>query len=66
MKRFKFHQKITAIVVALFFIFQSMPEINKHTYTIGVDSYHYTCGCFGCWQTHLAVKCNSNSSICSY
>lgn len=48
-----------AIVLGFAFVLQSMSEINWHTYTTGVDSYHYQCGCFGCWPTHLSVKCSS-------
>lgn len=45
-------------MLALAFACQSMGEINWHTYTTGIDSYHYNCGCFGCYPTHLAVKCD--------
>lgn len=66
MKQFKFRHKIFAIAISLFFVFNSMSQINSHTYTTGIDSYHYSCGCFGCWQTHLAVKCDSSNRFCSY
>jgi hypothetical protein len=59
MKRFKLHHKAIAILVTLTFLFQSMSDINSHTYTTGIDSYHYQCGCFsGCHPDHLAVKCD--------
>ncbi len=60
MNKFSVKYKIIAFLLGLAFVFQSMSTINSHTYTTGVDSYHYTCGCFGCWPTHLAVKCGLN------
>ena len=62
MKKFSIKFKIVALVLVLAFVFQSMTEINSHTYTTGVDSYHYTCGCFGCWPSHLAISCDSHNS----
>lgn len=52
--------KICAFIIASVFVFNSLHEVNSHTYSTGIDSYHYECGCFGCWKTHLAVKCNTN------
>lgn len=62
MTKFSLRFKILALLLALAFICQSMESINSHTYTTGVDSYHYKCGCFGCYPTHLASQCNFKSS----
>ena len=61
MRKFTFKLKLLASSLALAFVFQSMESINSHSYTTGVDSCHYDCGCFGCYPTHLAVKCNNNN-----
>ena len=61
MKQFKLHHKIIAFLIAFAFVFQSMSQINSHSYTTGVFSYHYHCGCFGCFPSHLAVKCNESA-----
>ncbi len=45
MKQFKLHHKLFAILISLFFVFQTMYEINDHTYTIGVDHFNYYRGC---------------------
>jgi len=58
MKNFKLHHKIFAIVLATAFAFQSMPEINDHTYTLGIDNFHYSNSCVGIsLPSHLSNKC---------
>lgn len=52
------------MVLAFAFVFQSMVEINSHTYTNGVDSYHLTNGCISFTEDHLAVKCKFDN--CAY
>ncbi|WP_458626294.1 hypothetical protein [Winogradskyella sp. PC D3.3] len=59
MKKISLQYKIIALLLVLTFTFQSMETINNHTYNIGVDNYHYQCGCFGCYPTHLSMTCTS-------
>jgi hypothetical protein len=58
----KIISKSIAFTLTLLFVFNSLMEVNDHTYTIGVNNYHYTCGCFGCAPSHLSYKCNSTTS----
>ena len=60
MKKFSLKYKIVALLLVLAFTTQSMETINSHTYKVGVDSYHYECGCFGCYPTHLSATCKSD------
>ena len=60
MRKFSARYKILALLLVVAFTFQSMESINSHTYKTGVDSYHYHCGCFGCYPIHLAAKCDLN------
>lgn len=63
MKNVSIKYKTFAIVLTLSFTLQSLPEINEHAYTTGIDSFHYDCGCFGCWPTHLSQSCESEDVI---
>ena len=58
-KKFPFKFKLIAFVMIITFTFQSLHSINSHTYTAGVDNFHYTCGCFSCLPTHLNTSCTS-------
>ena len=57
-QKFSLQQKLIAIIFATILVVFPLGEINSHSYTTGVDSFHYKCGCFGCYAAHLSVKCN--------
>ncbi len=61
MKQFKLYHKIFALVIALFFVFNSMSQINSHSYTTGFSNVHQYCPdgitcCFGI-PTHMSYGC---------
>jgi hypothetical protein len=66
MRKFSVTYKIMALVLIFAFTFQTLESINSHTYKVGVDSYHYHCGCFGCYPAHLAAPCNLNNTHHSF
>tara|TARA_R100001377_G_scaffold56009_1_gene33269 strand:+ start:2034 stop:2225 length:192 start_codon:yes stop_codon:yes gene_type:complete len=45
MKKIKLQHKMIAIVLTTVFTFQSMSQINEHTYKIGLDNIHIHGGC---------------------
>lgn len=64
MKSFKFHYKIIAVVLTIAFAFQSMAQVNEHTYTTGYSNIHndsksgFTCFFSGSYSTiHMAYDC---------
>lgn len=62
MERFKLQHKIVAIILILVFSFQSLHQINSHTYTIGFENFHYKCPdgitcCFGIPLSHSSYNC---------
>lgn len=60
MKSFKLHHKIIATVIALSFTFQSMTEINSHTYSNESVFIHSgpRISCLFRTQTHISYFCD--------
>lgn len=58
MKSFKLHHKIIATVIALSFTFQSMTEINRHTYSNESVFIHYESSCLIQIPTHISYFCD--------
>lgn len=61
MKQFKLRYKLFVIIIALVFVFQSLSEINSHTYTTGFSNVHTYCPqgitcCFGI-PSHMSYEC---------
>lgn len=61
-RKFSLKFKIIAFVLIFAFVFQSMEEINSHTYKLGIDNNHYLYSFAGCFPVHLASNCKSSSS----
>lgn len=50
--------KLVAIVLSLVFTSTTLNTIDSHAYTTGVNNYHISCGCFGCWPSHINYSCD--------
>jgi len=60
MKRFKLYQKVIAIAFALFFVFQTMSQINSHAFSNNGGV--YICGPSDCLDqspNHLSYYCDN-------
>lgn len=62
MKKFSIRFKIVGLILALAFVFQSLQSINRHTYTVGFENFHYKCPdglycCFGIPFSHSSYNC---------
>lgn len=61
MEKVSISHRIIAVIMVAFLVFQSMPEINSHTFSTGFSNVHqkinYTC--FGAWYyfDHFAYEC---------
>ncbi|WP_299886599.1 hypothetical protein [uncultured Lacinutrix sp.] len=64
MKLFSLKYKVTAIILAFTFVSLSLHSISSHTYTTGIDNYHYEPNChIGAFKTHLSQNCINKNSV---
>lgn len=58
MNKISIKYKITAIILSIAFIFQSLQSINEHTYKSTGVSIHSERGCIQTIPNHISYYCN--------
>ena len=69
-KMFTLKYRIIAVFMIFVFTFQTLQNINSHTYSIGIDNFHTNCMpnltcCFG-HSYHSLYKCGTPHHIDTY